>query len=93
MEENGKHPPSTISFTTMANFIRATSTDSEYVRIVSSEQCYYKSGDMVKIIDGEFEDVVGKVVRIVGQQRVVVVEISGLCLAATSYISSAFEKI
>ena len=46
---------------------------------------------MVKIIDGEFEDVVGKVVRIVGQQRVVV-EISGLCLAATSYISSVFVK-
>ena len=91
LEENGKHPPPTISFTTMANFIRATSTDSEYVRIVSSEQCYCKSGDMVKIIDGEFEDVVGKVVRIVGQQRVVV-EISGLCLAATSYISSVFVK-
>lgn len=89
MEENGKHPPLTIPFTTMINFIKATSTDSEHVRIVSSEQCHYKSGDMVKVIDGEFEGVTGKVARIAGQQRVVV-EISGLCLVATAYIPNGF---
>ncbi len=61
LEENGKHPPLTIPFTAMTNFIKATSTDSEHVRIVSSEQCHYKSGDIVKVIDGEFEGVIGKV--------------------------------
>ena len=93
LEENGKHPPLTIPFTAMTNFIKATSTDSEHVRVVSSEQCHYKSGDMVKVIDGEFKGVTEKVVRIAGQQRVVV-EISGLCLISTAYTPSAFiEKI
>ena len=55
LEENGKHPPLTIPFTAMINFIKATSTSNEHVRIVSSEQCHYKSGDIVKVIDGEFE--------------------------------------
>ena len=89
LEKNGKHPPLTIPFTSMTNFIKATCTDSEHVRIVSAEQCHYKSGDIVKVIDGEFKGVTGRVARIAGQQRVVV-EISGLCLVATAYIPSAF---
>lgn len=83
LEENGKHPPLTIPFAAMTNFIKATSTNNDHVRIVSSEQCHYKSGDIVKVIAGEFEGVTGKVARIAGQQRVVV-EISGLCLVATA---------
>ena len=89
LEDNGKHPPLTIPFTSMTNFIKATSTDSEHVRIVSAEQCHYKSGDIVKVIDGEFKGVTGRVARIAGQQRVVV-EISGLCLVATAYIPNGF---
>ena len=93
LEENGKHPPLTIPFPAMINFIKATNTSNEHVRIVSSEQCHYKSGDIVKVIDGEFEGVTGKVARIAGQQRVVV-EISGLCLVATAYVPSRFiERI
>ena len=91
LEDNGKHPPLTIPFTSMTNFIKATSTDSEHVRIVSAEQCHYKSGDMVKVIGGEFKGVTGRVARIAGQQRVVV-EISGLCLVATAYIPTDFIK-
>ena len=89
LEKNGKHPPLTIPFTSMTNFIKATSTDSEHVRIVSAEQCHYKSGDLVKVIDGDFKGVTGRVARIAGQQRVVV-EISGLCLVATAYIPNGF---
>lgn len=75
------------------NFIKATCTDNEHIRIVSSDQCHFKSGDIIKIIDGEFKGVTGRVARIAGQQRVVV-EVSGLCLVATAYIPSAFiEKI
>ena len=83
--------PISIPFTAMTNFIKATSTSNEHVRIVSSEQCHYKNGDMVKVIDGEFKGVTGKVARIAGQQRVVV-EISGLCLVATAYIPTDFIK-
>ena len=92
LETNGKHPPLTIPFTAMTNFIKATSTESEHVRIVSPEQCHYKSGDIVKVIDGEFRGITGKVARIAGQQRVVV-EISGLCLVATAYIPTDFIRI
>ena len=93
LEENGKHPPLTVPFIAMTNFIKVTSTDSEHVRIVSSEQCHYKSGDIVKVIGGEFEGIMGKVARIAGQQRVVV-EITGLCLVATAYIPTRFiERI
>lgn len=73
----------------MMNFIKTTSTENEHVRLVSSEQCHYKSGDIVKVIGGEFEGGIGKVARIAGQQRVVV-EVSGLCLVATAYIPKDF---
>ena len=92
LEGNGKHPPLTIPLAAMTNFIKATSTNNEHVRIVSSEQCHYKSGDIVKVIGGEFEGVTGKVARIAGQQRVVV-EISGLCLVATAYIPTSLIKV
>ena len=92
LEGNGKHPPLTIPFSAMTNFIKATSTNSEHVRIVSPEQCHYKNGDIVKIIDGEFKGVTGKVARIAGQQRVVV-EIAGVCMVATAYIPSIFIKV
>ena len=91
-ETNGKHPPLTIPFDAMTNFIKATSTESDHVRIVSNEQCHYKSGDIVKVIDGEFKGVTGRVARIAGQQRVVV-EIAGLCMVATAYIPSIFIKV
>ena len=89
LESNGKHPPLIIPFNSMINFIKVTSTDSEHVRIVTEQQCNYKSGDIVRIIEGEFKGVEGKIARITGQQRVVV-EIEGLCLVATAYIPTAF---
>ena len=91
-EKNVKHPPLTIPFDAMTNFIKATSTESDHVRIVSNEQCHYKSGDIVKVIDGEFKGITGRVARIAGQQRVVV-EIAGLCMVATAYIPSAFLEV
>lgn len=91
-EANGKNPPLIIPYNAMINFIKATSTDSEHVRIVTAEQCHYKSGDKVRVIAGDFKGVVGKVARIAGQQRIVV-EISGLCLVATAYIPTDFIEI
>lgn len=89
LESNNKHPPHIVPYSAMINFIKATSTDNEHVRIVSAEQCHYKMGDKVRVTEGDFSGVVDRVARIAGQQRVVV-EISGLCLMATSYIPSVF---
>ena len=53
----------------------------------------FKSGQVVRIIDGTFKGVIGNVARYQGQQRVAVV-IEGLLTVASTYIPSSFlEKI
>lgn len=87
--QDGKHPPLTIEYHEMMNFIRTTSIDDEHIKLVDVKQCHYKSGDLVRIVDGKFKGVTGRVARVSGQQRVVV-EVEGLCLVATAYVPSAF---
>lgn len=87
-----KNLPLTIGFEDMMNFIRATCTGNEHVKVVTPEQCHYKSGDYVEITEGEFIGIKGRVARVSGQQRVIV-EVEGLCMIATAYIPSAFLKI
>lgn len=89
--EFGKNPPLTIDFDSMMNFIKATSIDNEHVRIVEPQSCHYKSGNKVRIIEGKFKGIEGRVARVAGQQRVVI-ELYGLCLIATAYIPTAFIK-
>ena len=92
-EVTGKNPPLTVSYASMMNFVQVTSVDNERVKVVTSEQCHFKSGDLVKVIEGDFKGVVGKVARLGGQQRVVV-EVKGVCLVSTAYIPNAFlEKM
>lgn len=92
IESNGKNPPLIVPIEAMNNFIKATCTENDHVRIVTFEQCHYKSGDIVRVIAGEFKGVVGKVARIAGQQRVVV-SIVGLCLVATAYIPTDYIEV
>lgn len=87
--ENGKNPPLVVPNDEMYNFVLATSTDSEHVRLVNAEQCRFKSGDTVRVIGGPFRGVEGRVARLAGQQRVIVT-VTGLCSVATAYIPSAF---
>lgn len=88
----GKNPPLTVDYEDMINFIRTTRVQNEHIRLVESEHCHYKSGDRVRVIDGDFAGVEGRVARVAGQQRVVV-EIPGICLVATAYIPSAFMEL
>ncbi len=89
LNEFGKNPPLVVPEEEMLNFINVTSVDNEHIMVVEPERCHYKSGDKVRIVEGDFKGVEGKVARVSGQQRVVV-EIQGLCLIATAYIPSAF---
>ena len=57
--------------------------------MVDTQQCHYKNGDRVRIIDGKFKGITGRVARISRQLRVVV-DVEGLCLLVTAYIPSAF---
>lgn len=90
-KEGDKNPPLVVGYQEMMSFIRVTSVDNQHIRIVNPKQCHYKSGDMVRIIAGDFKGVVGRVVRVAGQQRVAV-EFEGLCTIVTAYIPSAFLK-
>lgn len=85
----GKNPPLTIVYSEMINFINATLVRNEHTMMVKPEQVHYKEGDMVKVIAGDFKNVVGRVARIAGQTRVVL-RVEGLGLIATAYIPSAF---
>lgn len=91
-QQDEKHPPVVVPYYEMLNFIKLTSVDNEHIKLVEPERCHYKSGDKVRIVEGDFAGVVGRVARISGQQRVVV-EINGLCMVATAYIPSAFLVI
>ncbi len=57
--------------------------------IVPSDIQKLKTGQAVRIVDGGFKGVIGKVVRYQGQQRVAII-IEGLLTIATAYIPSAF---
>ena len=59
--------------------------------LVEQLQFRYKNGDIVKVFEGDFIGVVGRVAKVAGQQRVVV-EIDGLYTVVTAYIPSVFLK-
>ena len=80
-----KNPPLVVSDAAMNNFIRLTSIHNPHIIQVTSENIKYKLGDEVVITEGEFKDIRGRVVRIAGQQRVVVELFDG-CLVATAYV-------
>jgi transcription antitermination factor NusG len=91
LDDNEKNPPLTISCKEMENFIIATCNNNEHLKFVEESQCHFKGGEVVKIIDGTFKGVEGRVARVAGQQRVIV-ELDDLGLIATAYIPSAFLK-
>lgn len=71
---------------------KLTSVESEHIKFVEPELCHYKSGDKVRIVDGDFAGVVGRVARISGQQRVIVT-LTNIGLVSTAYIPTAFMQI
>ena len=80
-----KNPPLVISDSAMGNFIRLTSIHNPHIIPVTSENIKYKLGDEVVITEGEFKYIRGRVARIAGQQRVLVVLFDGY-LVATAYV-------
>ena len=88
-QQDEKHPPVVVPYYERLNFIRLTSVESEHIKLVEPENCHYKNGDKVLIVDGDFTGVEGRVARVAGQQRVVI-EMKGVCIVATAYIPSAF---
>lgn len=92
MDDEQKNPPLMVSCREMENFIIATCNKSEHLRFVEEEQCHFKGGEVVKVIDGMFKGVEGRVARVSGQQRVII-SITKVGLVSTAYIPTAFIKI
>ena len=89
LDDNLNNPPLTVSCKEMENFIIATCNKSEHLKFVDMSQCHFKGGETVKITDGLFKGVEGKVARVSGQQRVIV-SLSNVGLISTAYIPTAF---
>ncbi len=89
--DDQKNPPLTVSCKEMENFIIATCNKSEHLMFVEEEQCHFKGGETVKIVDGPFKGVEGKVARVSGQQRVVL-SLSTIGLVSTAYVPKAFLR-
>ena len=91
--KNGYNPPLTVSSRAMEPLIKATSLLDEHVMEVDLRTCNFVSNDLVRVTDGPFEGIVGRVARIARQRRVVI-HIKGLQSGlTTAYIPSHFIEI
>ena len=88
-KSDGKNPPLVVPKESMDNFIKLTSIDDEHILLIDEVNGTYKQGDYVRIIDGTFKGIKGRVTKITGQKRVIV-ELPGLCSVATAYIPKVF---
>ena len=86
---DGKNPPLVVPKESMDNFIKLTSIDDEHILLIDEVNGTYKQGDYVRIIDGQFKGIEGRVTKITGQKRVIV-ELPGICSIATAYIPKGF---
>lgn len=87
------NPPLVIDYAQMMNFIKATSVDSDDVMLIDEQYVNYKGGELVRVVEGKFAGVIGRVARAAGQQRLIV-NLEGVALIATAYIPAAFlEKM
>ena len=89
LDSEHKNPPLIVSREEMGRFVKATCNRNKHLLFVEPSQCHYKSGESVKVIEGPFKGVEGKVARISGQQRVVI-SLTNIGLISTAYIPTAF---
>lgn len=64
-------------------------SEAEDIILVPSDVEKFKVGQTVRVIEGVFKGVIGKVARFQGQQRIGIV-IDGLMTVASAYVPSAF---
>lgn len=83
--------PLIIPDSQMDSFRIICASEAEDIILTSPDVRKFKEGQTVRITDGAFKGVIGKIVRYHGQQRVVVI-IDGLLAVATAYVPSAFVE-
>lgn len=73
----------------MESFKIICASEAADIIVASSDIPQFKTGQMVRVIDGVFKGVIGKVARYQGQQRVAII-IDGLLTIASAYVPNAF---
>lgn len=91
LDNEQKNPPLTVPDEEMNRFVLVTCTMNKHLLFVQPSQCHFKGGEQVRVIDGPFAGVEGRVARVAGQQRVIV-SLSGIGLISTAYIPTAFLR-
>jgi len=93
-DENGYNPPLTVSSRDMEPFVKATALLDEHVMEVDLKGCRFLSDELVRITEGPFAGITGRVARIARQNRVVIL-LKGLQSGlTTAYIPPHFlEKV
>ena len=94
IDANGYNPPLTVSSRDMEPLVRTTALLDQHLMEVDIKTCKFVSDDLVRVTDGPFEGVTGRVARVARQKRVVVY-IKGLQSGlTTAYIPPhCLEKI
>jgi hypothetical protein len=87
-ETNGRDKIMTIPFREMENFIRIVQAAVPQSYSVTPQEIHYKPGGLVRVTEGPFKGIIGRVARIHSQQRVVVT-IPGVMSFASNYIPKA----
>ena len=80
-----QYTPVTVPDDEMENLIHLVNVSMPQSYSVTDKEIHYRPGGMVRITDGPFKDVIGRVARIHTQTRVVVT-IPGIISYATTYI-------
>ena len=91
LDENEMNPPLTVPDVEMNRFVLATCNMNKHLLFVQPSQCHFKGGEQVRVIEGPFAGVEGRVARVAGQQRVVI-SLSNIGLISTAYIPTAFLR-
>ena len=95
-DANGYNPSLTVSSRDMEPLIKATALldEHEHVMEVDLKTCHFVSDELVRVTDGPFEGIIGRVARIARQKRVVI-HIQGLQSGiTTAYIPPYYlEKV
>lgn len=81
--------PLVIPDSQMESFKKICNSEAKDIIVEVGEIPKFKMGVLVRVVEGCFKGVVGRVARYHGQQRVAV-HIEGLCTVVTAYIPSAF---
>ena len=81
--------PLVIPDSQMESFKKICNSEAKDIIVEAGEIPKFKMGVLVRVVEGCFKGVVGRVARYHGQQRVAV-HIEGLCTVVTAYIPSAF---